>query len=91
MNDFSLYDHVLDMTCLLGNIPQRFKHHIEHKNTIDLMFSMARSSLKDVHACEMTKWFNTNYHFCVATRVWTNFKHLSYGMHQNKVHDFITA
>jgi len=59
-NDFSLYDNVLDTAIMLGAIPKRFKGL---KNE-DLYFSMARGN-KDAVAMEMTKWFNTNYHYIV--------------------------
>ncbi|MCS7064049.1 MAG: 5-methyltetrahydropteroyltriglutamate--homocysteine S-methyltransferase [Methylacidiphilales bacterium] len=69
-NDFSLYDQVLDMSCLLGNIPQRFPHT---QPTVDLTlyFSIARGATADcchpqgIAASEMTKWFDTNYHYIV--------------------------
>jgi 5-methyltetrahydropteroyltriglutamate--homocysteine methyltransferase len=60
-NDFSLYDQVLDMTCLLGAIPKRYAGIAD---TLDLYFAMARGA-KDVPAMEMTKWFDTNYHYIV--------------------------
>lgn len=67
VGDFSWYDHVLDMSVLLGVIPDRFKS--KDKNIdIDTYFRMARGrapSGEDVHACEMTKWFDTNYHYIV--------------------------
>ena len=62
-NDFSLYDHMLDTSCMFGVIPDRYD-----LNDSDLYFSMARGSQKngqDVIACEMTKWFDTNYHYIV--------------------------
>ncbi|MBA1420677.1 MAG: 5-methyltetrahydropteroyltriglutamate--homocysteine S-methyltransferase [Epsilonproteobacteria bacterium] len=59
-NDFSLYDNMLDTAVLLGAIPQRFKG-LEAE---ELYFSMARGN-KDAVAMEMTKWFNTNYHYIV--------------------------
>jgi 5-methyltetrahydropteroyltriglutamate--homocysteine methyltransferase len=59
-NDFSLYDNVLDTAIMLGAIPQRFKD-LENE---ELYFSMARGN-KDTVAMEMTKWFNTNYHYIV--------------------------
>ncbi|MDF1739141.1 MAG: 5-methyltetrahydropteroyltriglutamate--homocysteine S-methyltransferase [Verrucomicrobiales bacterium] len=75
-NDFSLYDQILDMTCLLGNIPSRFHWHGEPVD-LDLYFRMARgkegagtaeqgccASGAEL-ACEMTKWFDTNYHYLV--------------------------
>ncbi len=60
-NDFSLYDFILDISTMLNVIPDRFKH-IE--DSIDLYFAMARGS-KNAIACEMTKWFDTNYHYIV--------------------------
>jgi len=67
-NDFSLYDHVLDTCLMLGAIPKRFRA-IEKLKGIDLYFSMARGHQpkhgKAIPAMEMTKWFNTNYHFIV--------------------------
>ena len=69
-NDFSFYDHVLDMTLMLGAIPERY-HEIllDKSNTeIDLYFAMARGYQKkglDIIAMEMTKWFDTNYHYIV--------------------------
>ncbi len=59
-NDFSFYDNVLDTAVMLNAIPKRFK---DLKNE-ELYFSMARGS-KDCVAMEMTKWFNTNYHYIV--------------------------
>ena len=59
-NDFSLYDNVLDTAVMLGAIPQRF-HGLENE---ELYFSMARGN-KTAVAMEMTKWFNTNYHYIV--------------------------
>ena len=60
-NDFSLYDNMLDTAIMLGAIPKRFK---ELKDE-ELYFSMARGNKHSV-AMEMTKWFNTNYHYIVA-------------------------
>ncbi len=59
-NDFSLYDNMLDTSVMLGAIPKRFK---ELKDE-ELYFAMARGSASSV-AMEMTKWFNTNYHYIV--------------------------
>ncbi|MDD2358244.1 MAG: 5-methyltetrahydropteroyltriglutamate--homocysteine S-methyltransferase [Thiovulaceae bacterium] len=59
-NDFSLYDNMLDTSIMLGAIPQRFQ---ELKNE-ELYFTMARGNEFCV-AMEMTKWFNTNYHYIV--------------------------
>ncbi len=59
-NDFSLYDNMLDTIVMLGAIPKRFQHLCDE----ELYFSMARGDKSNV-AMEMTKWFNTNYHYIV--------------------------
>ncbi|MCT7519923.1 5-methyltetrahydropteroyltriglutamate--homocysteine S-methyltransferase [Aliarcobacter cryaerophilus] len=59
-NDFSLYDNMLDTTILLEAIPKRFQHLKDE----ELYFAMARGN-QDCVAMEMTKWFNTNYHYIV--------------------------
>ncbi|WP_041935986.1 5-methyltetrahydropteroyltriglutamate--homocysteine S-methyltransferase [Blattabacterium sp. (Nauphoeta cinerea)] len=67
-NDFSFYDHVLDMSLLLGVISESYLSIPVIHNNIDLYFSMARGFQKngwDIKAMEMTKWFNTNYHYIV--------------------------
>ncbi len=61
INDFSLYDNMLDTACMLGAIPQRFQN-IE--DPMERYFAMARGN-RDTVAMEMTKWFNTNYHYIV--------------------------
>jgi 5-methyltetrahydropteroyltriglutamate--homocysteine methyltransferase len=66
-NDFSLYDHVLDTAVMVGAVPDRYRGK---SNGVDLdtYFAMARGGeLHDrpVAALEMTKWFDTNYHFIV--------------------------
>jgi 5-methyltetrahydropteroyltriglutamate--homocysteine methyltransferase len=65
-NDFSLYDQVLDMSALLGNIPQRYGWD-GGEGDLDTYFAMARgrTGARDVPAMEMTKWFDTNYHYIV--------------------------
>jgi 5-methyltetrahydropteroyltriglutamate--homocysteine methyltransferase len=62
-NDFSLYDHVLDMAVTLGAIPARFQHE-DKPADLKTYFAMARGS-KSATAMEMTKWFDTNYHYVV--------------------------
>ncbi len=62
-NDFSLYDQVLDMACLLGCVPARFDRDTELVD-LDTYFALARGSNR-AHAMEMTKWFDTNYHYLV--------------------------
>ncbi|MCV6639190.1 5-methyltetrahydropteroyltriglutamate--homocysteine S-methyltransferase [Candidatus Albibeggiatoa sp. nov. NOAA] len=67
VNDFSYYDHVLDMSVTLGVIPARYEHQGGNAD-LDTMFRMARGrapSGKDTIAGEMTKWFDTNYHYIV--------------------------
>ncbi|MDR1338686.1 MAG: 5-methyltetrahydropteroyltriglutamate--homocysteine S-methyltransferase [Prevotellaceae bacterium] len=69
-NDFSYYDHVLDTSLMLGNIPPRFLPLVqeEKKSFPSLYFAMARGYQKggkDITALEMTKWFDTNYHYLV--------------------------
>ena len=59
-NDFSLYDNMLDSSILLGAIPKRFQHLKDEEQ----YFAMARGN-QDCVAMEMTKWFNTNYHYIV--------------------------
>jgi 5-methyltetrahydropteroyltriglutamate--homocysteine methyltransferase len=68
-NDFSFYDHVLDTTCLIGAFPERFKSMIKDgRANLAAYFAMARGRQGggvDVTAMEMTKWFDTNYHYLV--------------------------
>lgn len=64
-NDFSLYDQVLDMTCILGNLPERFRWE-SSTISLDQRFQLARGSKQgNIVACEMKKWFDTNYHYIV--------------------------
>jgi 5-methyltetrahydropteroyltriglutamate--homocysteine methyltransferase len=62
-NDFSLYDHVLDAAALMGAVPGRFRGE---GRGVDLAtyFAMARGT-DSAPAMEMTKWFDTNYHYIV--------------------------
>ncbi len=60
-NDFSLYDFVLDTSCMFGMIPGRFS---AIPDGVERYFAMARGG-RNAHACEMTKWFDTNYHYIV--------------------------
>lgn len=67
VGDFTWYDHVLDTSVMLGVIPERFKKTIDPTN-INTYFCMARGQAPDgqeAAACEMTKWFDTNYHYIV--------------------------
>ncbi len=67
-NDFSLYDQVLDTSLTFGCIPKRFEKIKSQKGELDLYYAMARGYQQDgldVKAMEMTKWFDTNYHYIV--------------------------
>ena len=67
-NDFSFYDQTLDTIALFGALPDRFKFSGGNVD-LDLYFAMARGAQRDgidVTAMEMTKWFDTNYHYIVA-------------------------
>jgi len=68
-NDFSFYDHVLDTCLMTGAIPSRYHGLVEKQlPEIDLLYAMARGYQKegfDITAMEMTKWFDTNYHYIV--------------------------
>ncbi|WP_035792241.1 5-methyltetrahydropteroyltriglutamate--homocysteine S-methyltransferase [Kitasatospora mediocidica] len=61
--DFSLYDHVLDTTVAVGAIPARHRAAV-HADPLDRYFAMARGT-QLVAPLEMTKWFDTNYHYLV--------------------------
>ncbi len=66
-NDFSLYDHIHDLSCLLGNVPRRYGWQGGDID-LDTYFAMARGRQVggvDVTAMEMSKWFDTNYHYLV--------------------------
>jgi len=67
VNDFSLYDHVLDTAWLFGALPQRYLDLAAH-DPLAGYFASARGlqgDAIDVRALEMTKWFDTNYHYLV--------------------------
>jgi 5-methyltetrahydropteroyltriglutamate--homocysteine methyltransferase len=69
VGDFSFYDHVLDMSLMLGNLPDRVRGL--PGDGLDSYFRVARGrAAKDpasagVRPGEMTKWFDTNYHYIV--------------------------
>ncbi len=67
-NDFSFYDQILDTIALFGALPSRFNFKGGNVD-LDLYFAMARGAQTDgvdVTALDMTKWFDTNYHYLVA-------------------------
>ncbi|MFI5751013.1 5-methyltetrahydropteroyltriglutamate--homocysteine S-methyltransferase [Streptomyces sp. NPDC051644] len=61
--DFSYYDHVLDTSVMVGAVPVRHREAVE-TDGLDGYFAMARGT-QDVAPLEMTKWFDTNYHYLV--------------------------
>ncbi|MFG2954890.1 5-methyltetrahydropteroyltriglutamate--homocysteine S-methyltransferase [Streptomyces sp. NPDC048291] len=61
--DFSYYDHVLDTTVMVGAVPERHRAAVD-ADALDGYFAMARGT-QDVAPLEMTKWFDTNYHYLV--------------------------
>ncbi len=77
-NDFSLYDHVLDTSMMLGAVPARYGAS-DGQADLATYFAMARGTTGDdagcghdhggSTACEMTKWFDTNYHYMVPELV----------------------
>jgi len=67
VGDFSWYDQVLDHSALFGVVPERF-NDTDGEVSLDTYFRMARGrspSGEPTTACEMTKWFDTNYHYLV--------------------------
>ncbi|MBV7439867.1 5-methyltetrahydropteroyltriglutamate--homocysteine S-methyltransferase [Weeksellaceae bacterium TAE3-ERU29] len=68
-NDFSLYDQILDASFSFNAIPERYAELEKAKKTdLELYFALARGYQKegiDITAMEMTKWFDTNYHYIV--------------------------
>lgn len=67
VGDFSLYDQILDASFLLGNLPTRVQNLAG--NELDNYFRIARGrsahDTEGIQASEMTKWFDTNYHYIV--------------------------
>ncbi|MCK0153987.1 5-methyltetrahydropteroyltriglutamate--homocysteine S-methyltransferase [Alcanivorax sp. S6407] len=68
VGDFAWYDQILEFSCLLGVVPNRFAQDDAQPVALDTLFRMARGrapSGTPAAACEMTKWFDTNYHYIV--------------------------
>ncbi|WP_271406454.1 5-methyltetrahydropteroyltriglutamate--homocysteine S-methyltransferase [Tenacibaculum soleae] len=92
-NDFSYYDQVLDMSLTVGAIPKRYNEIALKKSTneLDLYFAMARGYQKDgidITAMEMTKWFDTNYHYIVPEF----YKNQDFKLFSNKIiNEFVGA
>ncbi|NIK76823.1 5-methyltetrahydropteroyltriglutamate--homocysteine methyltransferase [Paenibacillus castaneae] len=63
VNDFSYYDHILDTAAMFGIIPKRFAYE-SGVVPLSVYYGIARGT-KEATASEMTKWFNTNYHYIV--------------------------
>ncbi|RZD85106.1 5-methyltetrahydropteroyltriglutamate--homocysteine S-methyltransferase [Streptomyces albidoflavus] len=61
--DFSYYDHVLDTSVMVGAVPPRHRAAVD-ADPLEGYFAMARGN-QDVAPLEMTKWFDTNYHYLV--------------------------
>ena len=61
INDFSYYDNMIDAMTMLNAIPEKYK---DIENCMDRYFAIARGNATH-KAMEMTKWFNTNYHYIV--------------------------
>ncbi|NGM87877.1 5-methyltetrahydropteroyltriglutamate--homocysteine S-methyltransferase [Parapusillimonas sp. SGNA-6] len=72
VGDFAWYDHILEWSTLLGAVPARFGQPEGEPVGLDTLFRMARGRAPQGHpaaACEMTKWFDTNYHYIVPELV----------------------
>ena len=85
-NDFSFYDQVADHIFMFGAIPSRFKILTSKLNNSDLYFAMCRGYQTDgfdVTPLEMTKWFDTNYHYLVPEFE----KNQQFKLNSNKVID----
>ena len=68
VGDFAWYDHILEWTTLLGAVPARFAQSDKDTVGLDTLFRMGRGRAPKgtpAAACEMTKWFDTNYHYIV--------------------------
>src|SRR3546814_506601 len=72
VGDFAWYDHILEWTTLLGAVPARFGQPADQPVSLDTLFRMGRGRAPTgtpTAACEMTKWFDTNYHYIVPELV----------------------
>ena len=68
VGDFAWYDQVLNHSLMLGAVPERFVQSDILLDNVDTLFRMARGRAptgQPAPACEMTKWFDTNYHYIV--------------------------
>jgi 5-methyltetrahydropteroyltriglutamate--homocysteine methyltransferase len=100
-NDFSFYDHILDAAITFGAIPDHYlkiaSGNNDLSNNLDIYFHLARGCANDkcslhpgktMPALEMTKWFDTNYHYIVP-ELKTNQEFKLYS--QKPIHDFKEA
>ena len=72
VGDFAWYDQILEWSTLLGAVPARFGQQDSEPVSLDTLFRMGRGRAptgKPAAACEMTKWFDTNYHYIVPELV----------------------
>jgi len=72
VGDFAWYDQILEWSTLLGAVPARFGQKNSEPVSLDTLFRMGRGRAptgKPAAACEMTKWFDTNYHYIVPELV----------------------
>lgn len=73
VGDFSFYDHILDFSIAIGNIPQRYQDILaangqglnDYFETMSLLARGKTVSALEAQACELTKWYDTNYHYIV--------------------------
>lgn len=72
VGDFAWYDQMLEWSATLGAVPTRFAQAPDAGVRLDTLFQMARGQAPGcapAAACEMTKWFDTNYHYLVP-EIW---------------------
>lgn len=81
VGDFTLYDRMLDLAFMFGLVPERYQSLV-NETEFTRYYAMARGA-KNVVACEMTKWFNTNYHYIVPEYEGTRLK-----LTHNKIVDY---
>ncbi len=89
--DFALYDHVLDTSELLGHLPRRaYDTRMNQEAPVDTYFRSARgrsATGEPIHAAEMTKWFDTNYHYLVPEFDHADRPHLSADTYLRKIEE----
>ncbi|MCG8479748.1 MAG: 5-methyltetrahydropteroyltriglutamate--homocysteine S-methyltransferase, partial [Spirochaetales bacterium] len=92
--DFTLYDHVLDTSELFGHLPRRaYDTREAGEAPLDTYFRAARGRSATgvpIHAAEMTKWFDTNYHYLVPEFDRADRPHLSADRYLRKVDEAVS-